>query len=430
MLPRRRAPAGSRRGRARSRCAFAEAVAHLQSALAEAARVADPDRSAQLTLQAQLQLGATLLMQQGPQSAAVATAMTAARDLAEARAAGPEVFQATWGLYLHAAANLRFDVARGRGKELIAISERLADDDLRMEAMHHLWGIAYFSGDTQGMLRHTAQALPRYDRARHHRFAHVFGTHDLGVCAHCVHGIASALQADARTAGRDVEAGIRLAEAVEHPASLVFALGNASIASWMVGDLDAAATFGERLAAVGASYDLVANRALGAFMLGLVRSRLGAPAAAAREVEAQYDGTRSQGFLSVFPTISLAEVLIRAGRGMDALELLNQTLAGLPSGEGVFVAELWRQRGELLAADAATRPASEIDLRTALRIATTQGATLHRLRAANSLAQLLDESGRREAAQALLAEQDAPVEDDVRAPEWTALAQLRSAEAA
>jgi hypothetical protein len=162
-------------------------------------------------------------------------------------------------------------------------------------------------------------------------------------------------------------------------------------------------------------------------MLGLLRSRRGEPAAGTRDVEAHYDGARSQGFLSVFPTISLAEALVRAGRGDEALELLNHTIAGLPSGEGVFVAELWRQRGELLLAAAATRSAGESDLRTALRIATRQRATLHRLRAANSLARLLDESGRREAAQVLLVEQGTPAEGDAGAPEWTALAELRSA---
>ena len=413
--------------RARSRCAFAEAVAHLHAALGEAAHVADTDRSAQLTLQAQLQLGATLLMQQGPQSPAVAGALEAARDLAQARAAGPEIFQATWGLYLHAAANLRFDVARERGEELIAISERLGDDGLRMEAMHHLWGIAYFRGDTAGMLRHTAEALPRYDPARHHRLTHVFGGHDVGVCAHCVHAIASALNADARAAGRHLAASVRLAESLEHPASLAFALINASLSSWMVGDLDTAASCSERLVGVATRYDLVAQRAIGAFVMGLLRSRRGEPVAGARDVEAQYEGTRSQGFLSVFPTISLAEVLTRAGRGDEALGLLDHAIAGLPSGEGVFAAELWRQRGELLGADAATRPAGERDLRTALRIASTQGATLHRLRAANSLAQLLDASGRREAARTLLSDHGEPIDGDAGVPEWSALAELRSA---
>ena len=413
--------------RARSRCAFSEAVAHLQAALAESERVGDPDTSAQLKLQSQLQLGATLLMQQGPHSAAVADALAAARDLAEARGAGPEVFQATWGLYLHAAANLRFEVARAHGKELIAISERLGDDDLHMEAMHHLWGMAYFSGDTAGMLHHTSQALPRYDRTRHHRFAHVFGGHDLGVCAHCVRGLACALRAQARAIGHEVQGGVGLAESLEHPTSLAFALGNASVSSWMVSDFDATAAFAERLLAVGTRYDLAAQRALGLFMLGLLRTRLGEPALGARDVEAHYDLTRSQGFLSFFPQISLAEALTRAGRRSEAPDLLNGTLGAAPSAEGVFVAELWRQRGELLGADGATRAAGEIDLRTALRIATKQGSTLHRLRAVHSLAQLLDGSGRREAARTLLVEHGGPDDGDASVPERSALAQLGSA---
>lgn len=94
--------AADRSGR---RLAFAESVANLSSALAEAERVADPAQRALLKLEAQLRLGATLALHQGPQSSEVELALEEARTLATNVSAKPQLFQATWGLYLNAARN-------------------------------------------------------------------------------------------------------------------------------------------------------------------------------------------------------------------------------------------------------------------------------------------------------------------------------------
>ena len=99
--------------------------------------------------------------------------MLEARRLAAELKAGPELFQATWGLYINAARNRRFDRAEVIGQELTAIADELGDPDLQYEALHHHWGLAYFTGDAPGTLRLTAEGIRRYDRVRHHRFAYV-----------------------------------------------------------------------------------------------------------------------------------------------------------------------------------------------------------------------------------------------------------------
>src|SRR5207244_12187557 len=101
------------------------------------------------------------------------------------------------------------------------------------------------------MLEHTAAAFDRYDASRHHRFAHVFGGHDLGVCAHCVSGIALALAGCRQAMPAQLDASIALAESLEHPASLVYALGNASLMSWIAGNIERAAVCAERVLTVG-----------------------------------------------------------------------------------------------------------------------------------------------------------------------------------
>ena len=68
--------------RSGQRLAFAESIANLSSALAEAERVADPARRTRLKLDAQLRLGATLAIHKGPQSNEAELALEEARTLA------------------------------------------------------------------------------------------------------------------------------------------------------------------------------------------------------------------------------------------------------------------------------------------------------------------------------------------------------------
>ena len=134
------------------RLAFVELVNALNSALREAEQVADPALRASLKLDAQLKLGRAIVFQKGPKSNEAELAYTEAHRLAKEANAGPELFQSVWALYVNAARNRRYDKAKLRGDELLAISEELGDEDLKFEALHHRWGYAYFTGQTADML--------------------------------------------------------------------------------------------------------------------------------------------------------------------------------------------------------------------------------------------------------------------------------------
>src|SRR5580658_10044161 len=126
--------------RSGQRLAFAESIASLTSALVEAERVADPKLRARLKLDAQLRLGATLAIHKGPQTSEAGSALQEAKALAKEANAGPQLFQATWGLYLNAARNRRLDEVEVLSEELTTISGELEDEDFKFEALHHRWG--------------------------------------------------------------------------------------------------------------------------------------------------------------------------------------------------------------------------------------------------------------------------------------------------
>jgi class 3 adenylate cyclase/ABC-type lipoprotein export system ATPase subunit len=373
------------------RSAFAESIANLNSALTEAERIADATTRARCTLEAQLRLGATFVIQAGPLSTEAVLALGQAYALAKEVDAGQQLFQATWGLYSNAANLRRFDKARMLGDELLAIGRKLADDDLQVEGLHHRWGYWYYTGQTAKMLGCAREGLERYDSRRHHRFAHVFAGHDLGVCAHCIKAIALGLGGQPQDIAASVDAAVSLADSLQHPPSLAYALGTGSVALQLAGDIDACRDMAQREIQVGTKYDLPLQRAFGLFMLGLTRTQQDDIAAGLAMIESNHEAAIRRGHIGVYPDVVIVDALARAGRRKEALALATRTLDTLTSPEiGVHVSELWRLRGEMALADSAANAAlAEGCLRTAVRIASEQGATTYHARAETALARLL-----------------------------------------
>jgi class 3 adenylate cyclase/tetratricopeptide (TPR) repeat protein len=411
------------------RLAFAESIANLDAALAEAARVADPQLRTRLKLDAQLRLGATLVHHTGAQTPEAEAALQEARALAEEADAGPQLFQATWGLYLNAARNRRLDKIGTLSDELITISRGLDDEDLKFEAVHHRWGFAYFTGQTEMMLECTAEGVERYDRDRHHRFSYVFAGHDPGVCAFCVRATALGLAGSAGSVRPTLDAGLALANSLQHPLTLAFAQGNACFSAHIVGDSDGCRQHAQQLVQVSERYEFPATRAVGSFMLGASRAQQGDLAAALKQMEPCFEATLAYGFFGVRPGVIMAEALADAGRDQEALALIKRLLEETSTPEaGVFISELWRIRGELLLRQSAgNAPQAESYLATALHIATGQGALVYQLRAGIELARVLAEAGRRDEATTVLDRASGQNLADWNGPEPAAAARLRSA---
>jgi class 3 adenylate cyclase len=390
--------------RSGQRLAFTETMANLDSALAEAERIPDLKLRAHLQLEAQIKLGTTLAIHKGPQTNEAASALEKARTLAEEANAGPQLFQATWGLYLNAARNQRLDRAKVIGQELLTISEKIGDEELKYEALHHRWGYAYFMGHVPEMLEYSTEGRERYDRDRHHKFSHVFGGHDPGVCAHCVQAVALGLAGRPNSLRLTLDAGLALTESLQHPLTQAFFFTTACAALYLVQDSDGCREFAERSVWVSAKYEFPATEAVGSFMLATARALQGEVTPALKQMEPSFEATLAYGFLGMLPGVIMADTLARGGRNEEALALVTRLLDETSTPEaGAFVSELWRIRGELaLGQSAANAREAEQYLEMSLQIADQQRAPVFRLRAAIPLAQLLAENGRREEAKGVV----------------------------
>ena len=410
------------------RLAFAESVANLGSALAEAERVTDLKQRTQLKLDAQLKLGTTLALYRGPQTNEAGSALEEARNLAREANAGPQLFQATWGLYLNAARNQRLDKAKVIGEELLTISRDVGDEDLQYEALHHRWGYAYFTGQTADMLKYTAEGKQRYDRDRHHKFSYVFAGHDPGVCAYCVEAIALGLAGRPTSLRRALEAGLALTESLQHPLTQAFFHGCACTSLHVARDSDGCREFAERLVQVSTKYDLPVTHAVGSFMLGAARALQGEVALAADQMEPLFEATFAYGFFGMYPGVMMTDTLAGCNRNEEALALVRRLLEGSTTPEvGVFVPELWRLRAKLvLRQSASSLDEAKRYLETSLRMAVLQDAPIYRLRAGIDLTKLLAENGQFEEAKSAIDRAGGQPLDEWTGKEVAVVAELRS----
>jgi class 3 adenylate cyclase/ABC-type lipoprotein export system ATPase subunit len=410
------------------RLAFAESVANLTSALAEAERVADPKLRTRLKLDAQLRLGATLAIHKGPQTSEAESALQEARALAKEANAGPQLFQATWGLYINAARNRRLDKVEVLNEELTKISGEIDDEDMWFEALHHRWGSAYFFGQTAKLIEYATEGTERYDRDRHHKFSYVFAGHDPGACAYCSQALGLSIAGRSRSVRPALDAGLSLAISLQHPLTLAFFQGFACFALHIVRDANGCREFAQQLTQVSARYDFPATHAVGSFMLGAADALQGDVAHALKQMEPSYEATFGYGFLGVLPGVILADALASADRNQEALSLVTRLLDKSSTPErGPFISELWRIRGEMvLRQSAINSQEAERFFGTALRIADEQGANVFRLSAGIPLARMLAEGGRREEAKSVLDHVNAIRLDEWNGPEIAIANQLRS----
>ncbi|MGB9057038.1 MAG: hypothetical protein WCC50_00860 [Pseudolabrys sp.] len=146
-------------------------------------------------------------------------------------------------------------------------------------------------------------------------------------------------------------------------------------------------------------------------------------------MEPSFEPLNGIGLFTLLPAVVMVDTLARAGRDSDALALIAQLLSKTNDPEvGMFVSELWRIRGELIARERGGDMAlAERSLQVALRIARGQEATLLQARAGIALARHFAESGRREEAQMALVESGVSALTDRTVPEIVAADSLSAA---
>jgi predicted ATPase len=389
--------------RAAARSTYIEAIAHFRASIEEAERLPRKDERTRRTLAVLLKLGPAVAVTIGEWKPEVEAVYRRARELGREVGEGPELFRATWGLWI--CANRKGGgQSRKWTEELTSIAGWLGDESLVLEAQHCRWGDElYGAANVQHLLEATAEGMRLYDPQRHAGLADAFGGHDPGVCALGCHATGLTLGGFPDQARRIVNKAITLAEFLSHPPSIAIALRMAGQGSLITHDRKDSERMGERLVALGEKFDLPISRWYGRFFIGWAKAQGSTLSESLAFMEEAFPLMVSeQGYKR--DAAALAETRFDAGRVTDALALVDHALnTGDGPGSGLWVAEIHRLRAVFLKSLGSPTEEVERALRTAVEIADKQGAFLLKLRACVSLAHLWGEQGKRTEARDLLA---------------------------
>ena len=184
--------------------------------------------------------------------------------------------------------------------------------------------------------------------------------------------------------------GVSLAEALDHPNSLAHALHNVAMGHHFVGDRERTFLVAQSAAAIAEKFALLPWRASSLVVMGWASAEGLGVADAAQVVDAHIGNATSVGPVPQLYLGLAAEVMLAAGRPVDALAHLERAIAAIDEpGVGLYLPEIYRLRGKcLLALDRANKEEAKRAFAMAREVANRQGAVIFERRAETSLAEL------------------------------------------
>jgi predicted ATPase len=394
--------------RAMQRSANVEAIAHLRQGIELLTTLPDPPARLQAELTLQTTLGPALMATRGYAAPEVAATYNRARALCEQAGDTSELFPVLWGMSLLYMARAEHETGRELGEQCLSLAQRLDDPALLLEA-HLILGVSWFLvGQLSQAYTHLEQGMRLYDPHQHHALAFRYGNFDPGVSCPAYAGWTLWVQGYPDQALERANAALTLAQNLEHPYTLARGLYWTTILHQLRREWQVVSERAEMALTVATAQQVALVLAVGPIMRGWALAMQGQGAEGLTQLRQGLDAYRATGaafqrphFLSM-----LAEVHGSLGQPEAGLTALSEALALVEkTGERYYEAELHRLKGELLLQQAAPEAShAEACFQQALDIARCQQAKSLELRAAMSLGRLWQQQGKRQEAQALLAE--------------------------
>jgi class 3 adenylate cyclase/predicted ATPase len=394
--------------RAIERSANVEALAYLETALAELAQFPEGDARVEHELGLRVTLGVPLIATRGYAAAEVKETYARARELSLQVGETPQLPNILWGLWVFYLTGGPLPQALEMAEQYREVAEAHPDDSGLLLETCQLNGIAlFYMGEFERALPYLERGSDLYDPAQHHTLIFAHGGADTGVALMTHKGLALWALGYPDRAREAMQAAMECARTPSHPFSLAFAHYFLAWFHTLCRDdrnafesADAAARICDEFGFPfwGLSSTVLRGNTL--VQQGNVEEGI----TEMRDSLASFEATGGLLYRSALRGL-LAAALGRAGHPDEGLEVLDEALAALEGREERWwEPELHRLRGEVLRA----LPGDHVEearasLQEALDIARRQHARSWELRAAASLARLWHDQGMAEDASALLA---------------------------
>ena len=369
---------------AAARLAYEQAEEQLQRAVELARRMPASERaSRELNVQMQLYL---LLVKRSYSSDGLNEASTRALELARGVHDVVQVAASLLGLAVFSLVRSTYDTTQACGEELVALGEHSDEPVLVLAGSTMLGMVGFLRGELEAAHEHNARAISLGDGGSG-VLVPVFGFYPPSNCLH-FSAVVEWMRGDFDAARRLIDEGIELASEPGRELSLANALMFDAMLGAFAGDPDAALASANKAIELCERFGFHLYHSGSAIVRGWAVARLGDVTAGTAEMEAWYAVTQElhATCLRPFHLGLLADARRGAGRVDAALESVEQAIAYSDSaGDRFWDAELYRLRGELLAAVPHRVGEAEASLREAIAIATRQGAFALKARAGEAL---------------------------------------------
>jgi predicted ATPase len=363
------------------------ALAHLDSV---------GDETSQARMQLSAALGWSLMFAVGAARATRAS-WAATLELADRLDDTAYRLKALWGLWVDRLNNGQLDQALELAQRFAAIVGQSSNAIDLMMADRILATTLHFMGDQTQARYHIESMLARYAASAGQQLGARF-QFDQQVTAHYFQARIMWLLGFADQAMRIVQNNIEEARSIGNALSLGSVLGQGACPiALLSGDLDAAEHYADLLLDHAGSHALRIWQTWARCFKGVVMVRRGNVDAGIRVLQAELDQAGETRLLPryLFLLGELSSCLGEAGEASLGLQTVEDAIARCESsGEGWYLAELWRIKGELTLLDRSDDAAAEHDFLRSRDLARKQHARAWELRSAISLARLRQRQGR------------------------------------
>jgi class 3 adenylate cyclase/predicted ATPase len=399
--------------RSQERSALVEAAAQLGQALAQIATLpSTPDRRREQII-LQVALLNTLMHVKGYGSTETKAAVAQVKALieqAERLGESPDdpslLLSALFGQWIVNFIAFNGEVARELAARFLAIGEK---EGMAVSLMigHRTMGCSLaFMGDLVQARAHYNEALALYRPAEHRRLMTRFGQ-DLRVTCLCFRSMAMWLLGYPETALKDAYRALEEARQIDHAATLMFTLNFPILVNTYCGNYDAADQFIKELAVLAEEKGAPFRKAEGVLRRGYVLTLTGEAVNAVETVTSGIDLWRSAGSTIFTPEHEFMLAIAQADSGHfdDAWRCIGKAMTAMEATKERWCeAEAHRVAGEI----ALKSPERDVEKARAyfehsLSVARLQQAKSWELRAAMSIARLLNDQDKRHAARDVLA---------------------------
>jgi predicted ATPase len=377
---------------AHSLSAHQEAEAHLTKGLQLVHQLPAGAEALQLELGLQTALGTTQIATHGYASPEVEQAYGRAREICRSLGDPPQVIPVLYGLCLFRMVRGELETAHEEGQRLLLLAQEAGNRAYVLGCKVQLGVSALYMGRFRDSQRYLEDAAAQYDPSQHADLAYRHGQ-DPGVTALSYLSWLLWIEGYPEQAREKSEAALVLAEQLNHPYSLGLATAIAAklhelLREWP--ECQAQAEAALQLADVGR---FSIWQAMATMLRGTAMAHQGRPDEGIAELSKGLADLKATGTKLAAPYFRarLAETYLLSGRRQEGLKAMEESLS--QAEQAWWQPEQHRIRAELLLLAPNAEAEAEAALRQALDVARTQGSKMLELRAATSLARLLQVQG-------------------------------------